>query len=212
MPALFVAFVLLALGYFCIATRFFSPCAKGAAGERKASLLLQRHLDPSVYFVLEDIYLPSKYGTTQIDHIVVSKYGVFVVETKYYAGKIYGSERAQYWTQYLPNTESRLYNPIKQNLGHLLAVSAIIKQETPTLPISIIAFKDAATLKVRTQTAVVYLSELPDAIACHTRVVYTDEQVNRIHSLLSNANIIDPEIRKQHSENVRKYVYDKYFK
>jgi len=40
------------------------------------------------YTVLHNITLPTDDGTTQIDHIVVSRFGVFVVETKNMKGWI----------------------------------------------------------------------------------------------------------------------------
>lgn len=38
-------------------------------------------------------------GTTQIDHVVVSKFGVFAIETKNYRGEIYGNDDREEWTQ-----------------------------------------------------------------------------------------------------------------
>lgn len=31
------------------------------------------------YITLNDVLLPTRYGTTQIDHIVVSPYGIFII-------------------------------------------------------------------------------------------------------------------------------------
>ena len=60
----------------------------GKAGEKRVA----RKLDwlPKEYIILNDIMLPTQYGTTQIDHIVVSPYGIFVIETKNYKGWIFG--------------------------------------------------------------------------------------------------------------------------
>lgn len=41
---------------------------------------------PDGYYIYNDVVLPTERGTTQIDHVVVSKYGVFVIETKNYRG------------------------------------------------------------------------------------------------------------------------------
>lgn len=56
-----------------------------------------------------------------IDHVVISKYGVFVIETKNYRGWIIGNEKSEYWTQVIYKRKERLYNPIKQNYGHIKA-------------------------------------------------------------------------------------------
>lgn len=43
-------------------------------------------LDTEEYIVLHDLLLPYKDGTTQIDHVIISPYGIFVIETKNYTG------------------------------------------------------------------------------------------------------------------------------
>jgi hypothetical protein len=58
---------------------------------------------------LHDITIPSVKGkTTQIDHVVVSEYGVFVIETKNYTGWIVGDEKSDYWTQVIYKRKERL--------------------------------------------------------------------------------------------------------
>lgn len=56
--------------------------SKGALGERVVQILTSLRLDSAVYHRIDDITLESSWGTTQIDHVFVSVYGVFVVETK----------------------------------------------------------------------------------------------------------------------------------
>lgn len=76
-----------------------SPDNIGKAGEKRVA----RKLDwlPKEYIILNDIMLPTQYGTTQIDHIVVSPYGIFVIETKNYKGWIFGHENSEEWKQSL---------------------------------------------------------------------------------------------------------------
>jgi len=58
-------------------------------------------LDRKQYAVFHDLYLPRPdgKGTAQIDHVVVSPFGIFVIETKNMAGWIFGDERSRQWTQ-----------------------------------------------------------------------------------------------------------------
>jgi restriction system protein len=55
-------------------------------------LAVLRRLDSRLYRVFHDLYLPRPdgKGTTQIDHVVVSRYGIFVIETKNMTGWIFG--------------------------------------------------------------------------------------------------------------------------
>ena len=78
---------------------YFSPKQRGIRGERAVAAKLRANL-PAEYIVLNDLYLPLPDGTTtQIDHVVVSQYGIFVVETKTYSGWIFGEEKSAKWSQ-----------------------------------------------------------------------------------------------------------------
>ncbi len=205
-------FIIIVLVVIVVFKKSIKSSVKGKIGERKAENSLIYSLDIKEYKILNDIYLPTKYGTTQIDHIIVSKYGIFVIETKYYAGKIYGSEYAEYWTQYLPKTQNKIYNPIKQNLGHIVAVSKIIEKETIVYPISIIAIKNSARIKVKSQTPVIKISNLGYEVKKYKDIVLTDAQVNTIYGLINENNVLDEDVRKAHKQNVKNYVRNKKYK
>lgn len=76
-----------------------SPHSIGKAGERHVARKLSWL--PKEYIVLNDIMLKTRYGTTQIDHVIVSPYGIFVIETKNYKGWIFGHENSEEWKQSL---------------------------------------------------------------------------------------------------------------
>ena len=100
-----------------------SPRRKGARGEALVARRLREGL-PAGYLVLNDVYLPLADGTTtQIDHVVVSQFGIFVVETKTYAGWIFGDERSAQWTQTIYRKKSRFQNPLRQNYRHICALA-----------------------------------------------------------------------------------------
>ena len=98
--------------------------------------------------------------TSQIDHVVVSNYGIFVIETKNYKGWILGNEYDDYWTQIIFKRKEKLRNPIKQNFGHIRALEEHLKEFIGVKSISIVVFTTKADLKVKTQTDVVYTVNL----------------------------------------------------
>ncbi|OBU39883.1 NERD domain-containing protein [Photobacterium phosphoreum] len=57
---------------------FKSRWFKGVFGEFLVNHLLLK-LPKSDYMLIKDVTLPTEDGTTQIDHVVVSKFGIFVV-------------------------------------------------------------------------------------------------------------------------------------
>lgn len=74
------------------------PALKGAFGETIVSWLLS-HLPKDQYKVIHNIMLKTERGTSQVDHVVVSIYGIFVIEVKNYNGWIIGTENSSQWTQ-----------------------------------------------------------------------------------------------------------------
>ncbi len=124
-------YFLLALAFALIAAALLQarqlPHVKGKRGERRVSKWLRSYLDQKDYRILDDLMLPSQLGgTTQIDHVVLSRYGVFVIETKNMSGWIFGSAEQSTWTQTLYRFKSGFQNPLRQNYGHAKAVQATL--------------------------------------------------------------------------------------
>ena len=92
--------------------------SKGAIGEKRVAHILKK-LPEDRYKVINNLLIQNNGYTTQIDHIVVSVYGIFVIETKTYKGWIYGGENSDYWTQNIYGNKYQLRNPIHQNYGHI---------------------------------------------------------------------------------------------
>ena len=115
----FITLVILAI----LSIIFSLPSVKGKLGERKVSKRLNKLANKYGGIVIDNVMIPDESGTksSQIDHIYASNYGIFVVETKNYAGRIYGSDEQQNWTQVLAygNAKNKLYNPVKQNQTHI---------------------------------------------------------------------------------------------
>lgn len=99
---------------------------KGGAGEMVVSRRLRR-LPEEEYRVFDNVILPTPRGSSQIDHLVVSVYGIFVIETKNYKGWLYGGEKSEYWTQNIYGQKYKLYNPIFQNAGHIRALRRVLQ-------------------------------------------------------------------------------------
>ena len=110
---------------------------------------------PDEYHVMDDVMLKTTNGTTQIDHIVVSKYGVFAIETKNYCGEIYGNDNTQEWKQiivtdvtypkkpwktYTYVTKNQFYNPVKQAVGHMYRIKENLKEWPYLKVIPIVVF------------------------------------------------------------------------
>jgi predicted membrane GTPase involved in stress response len=133
---------------------------KGIIGEKFIEYRLSK-LDPQKYKMIHDVLIPSRNGrTTQIDHIVLFEYGFFVIETKNYRGWIVGNENAEYWTQVIYKRKEKLYNPLRQNFGHVEALKAVLSDITDLHFIPVVSFSGRADLKVETKAIVNYNSQI----------------------------------------------------
>ena len=161
-----------------------SPKQKGKRGEKLVAGRLRKGL-PDEYRILNDIYLPLPDGTTaQIDHIVVSKYGVFVVETKNYSGWISGEEGSSEWVQSIYRKKSRFQNPMRQNYKHICALADNLGIDKSYF-IGVVAFTGDCTFKTEMPDGVVYSRRAADYIRSHNTPMINPGQIDELTSAIA---------------------------
>lgn len=188
-----------------------SPENIGKVGEKRVA----RKLDwlSKEYIILNDIMLPTQYGTTQIDHIVISPYGIFVIETKNYKGWIFGHENSEEWKQSLlgkkrwygwASEQHKFRNPIRQNLSHTRAIKKLLSEIGDFRIIPIVVFSDRADLKITTPNHIVInRRNLRNAIRKFKVPCIPEEFIKKITDLIISANIMGEDIRKAHTFSVQ---------
>ena len=155
------------------------------------------------YLVINDLLLQSGGYSTQIDHVVVSVYAIFVIETKYYKGRIYCSENKEYWKQNIYGHKYKLRNPVWQNQGHVKAIRRIL-DDKGMLPIhSIVAFSHQARLKGNRPSSVMYWNGIVRYIKGFTEPKMSKSYVNELYDKLVAANVTDKKSRKNHVSSVK---------
>ena len=176
-----------------------APKIRGARGESNVANLLSR-LENSTYKPLNDLLIRTARGTSQIDHVVVSPQGVFVIETKNYSGWIHGGEKSEYWTQTFYRRKFEFRNPTKQNWAHVFALKEMLRDFGPITYHPIIVFTGSSELKnVYSEMPVIYADDLLQTIAeTHGDRVLSSDQMSAIESKLEQANILDTDLRKEH--------------
>jgi restriction system protein len=100
---------------------------RGWLGELKSSLLHRLFLDQGVYHCFDNLIIQTPRGTTQIDHVIVSRHGIFVIEAKNRTGWIFGNANDRYWTQIKFHQKDQFPNPLHQNYGHMKALGEFLK-------------------------------------------------------------------------------------
>lgn len=154
---------------------------KGVFGEWQVSQLIKLFLDKSEYHLIKDVTLPTEDGTTQIDHIIVSKFGIFVVETKNMKGWIFGSANQKQWTQKIFKHSSKFQNPLYQNYKHIKTLESCLSTKKESI-FSVIIFIGDSTFKTRMPENVTFARGSIEYIKNQKEVVFTNDEV---------ANIVD---------------------
>ncbi|MGI9950640.1 NERD domain-containing protein [Vibrio hyugaensis] len=156
-----------------IVSVFKSRWLKGVFGEFLVNRLLSK-LPESDYTLIKDVTLPTSDGTTQVDHIVVSKYGIFVVETKNMKGWIFGSARQKQWTQKIYRHSSKFQNPLHQNYKHIKALETLLGCSEEHLH-SVIVFIGDSTFKTEMPPNVTYAQGSIRYIQQFNEIVFSDK-------------------------------------
>lgn len=212
-PLIFILFIALAI----YLAWYNSARQKGKRGEMRVFSILSQL--PDEYTILNDLVFRTEKGTTQIDHVVVSKYGVFAIETKNYRGEIYGDDNRQEWTQLIVTevtyakkwwktynyvTKNRFYNPVKQSLGHAFRIKELLSAFPHVKIVSIVVFAgDAILSNVDSRHHVVYEENLLDVIGRYRTIYLTDDDVLNVISILEKNNIREFVDDRQHVKNIR---------
>lgn len=200
--------LILIISFFLIAVLYRFNRAKiiGNIGEKKVSLRL--HLLQDEYKFFDDVYLDINGCSVQIDHVVVSKYGVFVIETKNIKGWIFGTDKSEYWIKNMYGKKYEFRNPLKQNYYHVKMLQTLLQLPQNKF-IPIVVFLKGATLKCNTSGNVVKISHLNRTIKRYYEVILDDEEVNRIIMILTEQNIKDRKYKKVHVKKVKENIYVK---
>jgi len=181
------------------------PYLKGLIGEKFVSKKLFK-LDPIHYKILNDLLLPSSgnLSATQLDHVIISNYGIFCIETKSYKGWIFGNANDKYWTQVIYKHKEKFYNPLRQNYVHTKAVEDLIKSKYPKARIlSFVVFPIAGKLKISGTDSVGCARDIVRKIENYKTQIFTDVERDEIFDILANANIQNKDLRKLHNKSVR---------
>ncbi len=199
-----VAFVVIALPVLSAVIKMLKPGWKGKAGERVVSTRLRSGLPKKEYEVIDDVYLPVEGGTTQVDHIVVSRYGVFVVETKNYTGWIFANGDSPKWTQTIYHEKNTFQNPSRQNYKHICAMSENLGLPKEYIH-GVVAFTGDCEFKTPMPAGVVYSRKAADYIRSFSAPILKDKEVAEISEAIKLWNSsVSSEQRASHVSNLRK--------
>lgn len=188
----------LILAILCILMEVYSKKFIGMAGE----FWVKRELKKlsKEYLVINDVMVKTKDNSThQIDHIVISKYGIFVIETKQYNGYIKGNDYDKRWMIKSGKRNFYVNNPLHQNYGHVKSLEEILNLPEEKF-ISLVCISSRARVSVKSNN-VVRIYELIDKIYSYQEVIINNEE--EIYESINKLNIVDKTERKEHVRNAK---------
>ncbi|OGT93500.1 MAG: nuclease [Gammaproteobacteria bacterium RIFOXYA12_FULL_61_12] len=177
-----------------------SPRFKGMVGEAVVNWLAKRKLDQNSYRLVKNVTLPTEDGSTQIDHIIVSIYGVFVVETKNLRGWIFGGRHNQTWTQRIYRQAYKFQNPLRQNHKHCRTLADLLGLADHQIH-SLIVFIGGSTFKTEMPENVTQGMGYIRFIQSKTEPVLTGHEAQEIIEKIESGRLAAS--YKTHREHVR---------
>jgi len=170
---------------------------KGWMGEKETQLGMWMKLDSNTYKRFHNIIIQTKNGTTQIDHIILSQYGIFVIETKNYNGWIFGGKDQRFWTQVLFGTKNRFQNPLHQNYKHTRALADYLKIDHRKIHSIVFFIGDNVELKGDFPPNVM-ASGLSSYIKKFNEFLFSDTEIIRLEQCLKQLKANNTLSTRQH--------------
>ncbi len=181
-----------------------SPLAKGHIGELLVRFFAHRQLDERTYRRLHNVTLNTPDGTTQIDHVFLSIYGIFVLETKNMSGWIFGIEKQAQWTQRFRKRSFKFQNPLRQNYKHLKALEATLGVNPEHLH-SVITFVGGSTFKTEVPAIVTQGIGFIRYIKSFQQAVFSEAEVDAMLLTLQTGRLAPTfATHREHVQNLRR--------
>lgn len=191
-----------------ILLRELSLFVPGANDEDVVAKTLSQELNPDDYVILNHInLLTTKKTVTQIDHIIVSKYGIFCVETQHHLGWIFGNPKVDEWKQVVDNKKHNFPNPIKQNDVHVKAIKRTLGWRRIKAPVqSLVVFPSAYRLFIDDTDRAGNIDHMLGKIQEGRAEVYKSEEVLNIVDKIKLSHIPDKVIIDERKREVAERV------
>ena len=163
--------------------------------------------------LLFNAYIPKPDGTTsEVDVIIITKCGLFIVESKNYSGWIFGDKHRKMWMQMIGRgIKNQFYNPIWQNHSHCKYLKELLKIDESYLT-SYIVFSDRCELKkvpahtheckvIHRQHLLHYIKEDMNL----RKEIFNDLDIIKMYDLIYPLTKVDEQVKLKHINNIRNH-------
>ncbi len=178
-----ILLLIVGMAAFFAVIHVFFPGIRGRISASRITTRLSL-LPRSDYVVISNIPFQMPSGRIVVRHVVVSRFGIFVILVKNISGQIFGSESEEKWTQRYFNRERSFRNPLfrcHQQISLVRSVSRCTKKAF----FPVIVFAGGASIWVDSSLDITTPFYLNRVIRAHDRVILTESEVQDIAVRLS---------------------------
>lgn len=163
---------------------------------------------PQSFRLLSDLLFATEEGYRQIHHLLISPYGLFIVEGFNFAGLIVGESEDNQWIQKITWRVKTFPNPLLENEKAItyLREKAQIEDSIPIF--SYVTFSRRCKLKVFWGT-VLYDTDILASLQqllFNISPILTKEEVDELYERIAHLNIRDLQIRKEQFARKRREI------
>lgn len=160
-------------------------------------------LSKDKYKIINNLFISVNGSTHQIDHVIISPYGIFSIETKQYNGYITGNKYDKNWVRHAGKNKYYYTNPIRQNYGHCKALVELLNIDELKVH-NIVCIPSKAKLKIEHDGELVGYETIINKILSYKDEVI--DNVSDIYNLLIKNNNKDKTIKKEHIEKIKNTI------
>jgi len=180
----------------------------GKKSEERVDAMLKKAFGSEAVFT--GIFLPyqnSESGKhTEIDHLVITRNGICVIEVKSHNGQIRCPDE-RYWWQTYNDKKISFYNPLWQNKTHTRVVGDIMRAEGQyDIPIySVVVFTSHRVTFSRDHKYVIKAEQLVDFIKKNGRKnSLSQARTKKVRDIIKRNMTKDRSVARQHRSDMRK--------
>lgn len=198
-----IILAVLAVIIFVIETIFDSPRHFVASGMHVVSEELRR-FNKHHYTLIDDVHIEHNGELIQIDHILVSAFGVFIIETNPHTGDIHGKPESKKWTQVIGyHDRYKMSNPIKNVQERERILHKILGDKLKGEIVPFVAFPFAKILHVNERDMIGKTWEIIEKIRSFEHEIYNHAERMEIVHAVKAANVVDPAILAKYQPELK---------
>lgn len=179
---------------------------KGNRGERKLCRALKKMNIPGNVKIMRDCLFRAEWGTSQVDALAITRYGIIVCEMKNHQGVVYGAVGQKNWTVKYGKSSKNMYSPVQQNHSHVSAIAQLLHDKYPGVQyLPLVVFGNKVTLHIQnSRNKVCKLNDLPKVVGRQLGPeVLSDQEVSEIASFLEKSQFKGRKMRRIHTTRAK---------